>query len=349
MASITKRGRRWLVQVRRKGEAPQSRTFSTQADARAWAVSEEARIERAEPPTPRRLLAATTLGQVVSRYMLEVTPAKRSAATEAQRLKQFQRDKLASVDLAALSSDHVADYRDRRLGAVEAGTVRRELAILSHVLEIARKEWGYRLAGNPVKDIRQPALSNARDRRLQPGEFDRLLAATDGSRNRHLKPIVRLAVETGMRRGELLDLKWSHIDLARRVVHIPITKTGKPRTIPLTDGAIEVLGGREQVGDVVFPITSNAFKLAWGRAVLRSGLDDLHFHDLRHEAVSRFFEIGLSLPEVAVISGHRDPRMLFRYTHLRPHELAQKLAGRRWQDLSQTCQHASASSEARAA
>ena len=178
MASITKRGKLWLVQIRRKGEPPQSCTFPTQADARAWAIAEEARIDRAEPPTPRKLLTATTLGQLIERYKLEVTPHKRSAETELSRLRQLGRDALAQRDLASLNSTDIAAFRDRRLLTVQPGTVRRDLALISHIFEVARKEWGFRIPSNPVKDIRQPPLNNARDRRLEEGEFQRLLNAT---------------------------------------------------------------------------------------------------------------------------------------------------------------------------
>lgn len=332
MASITKRGQRWLVQIRRKGEQPHSRTFSVQADARAWATAEEARIDRAEPSAPRKLLEATTLGQLIDRYRIEVTPYKRSAATETARLRQLRRDALACRDLAALDSTDLADFRDRRLETVKPATVRRDLALLSHVFEVARKEWGFRTASNPVKDIRQPPVQNARSRRLEPGEYDMLLDAASRSRNPYISAIIRLAVETGLRRGELVALSWPCVDLDHSIARIPVTKTGRPRAIPLTDEAVAILRllSRDH-GDVsVFPISANALKLAWQHIVKRAGLLDLHFHDLRHEAVSRFFELGLSLTEVALISGHRDPRMLFRYTHLRPTALATKLKGLEW-------------------
>lgn len=334
MASITKRGQRWLVQIRRKGEQPQSRTFSVQADARAWATAEESRIDRAEPAAPRKLLEATTLGQLVERYRAEITPYKRSAVTETARLKQLARDALACRDLATLNSTDISAFRDRRLQAVKPGTVRRDLALLSHIFEVARKEWGFRTASNPVKDIRQPALQNARSRRLDPGEYQALLYAASKSRNPYVALIIRFAIETGLRRGELVDLSWSCVDLAQRIAQIPVTKTGRPRAIPLTDEAVAILRvmSRKCSDDRVFPVTANASKLSWQRIVKRAGLQDLRFHDLRHEAVSRFFELGLSLTEVALISGHRDPRMLFRYTHLRPESLVEKLRGRAWSE-----------------
>jgi integrase len=331
VATITKRGERWLVQIRRKGVPPSSRTFGSKTDAKAWATIEESRIERAEAVSPRRLLAATTYGAILRRYREEVTPLKRSAATEIQRLKQLERDTLAETALSNLDSTTLAAYRDRRLKSVRPATVRRELAIISHSLEVARKEWGFGLPNNPAKDIRQPPLSRGRHRRLEKGEWLRLLAALSACRNQRVAPLVKLAIETGMRRGELVALRWENINLGTATLHIPDTKTGYARTIPLTDNAVAILKALEGRAGCVFAITTNAFKLAWVRVVDRAGLTDFRFHDLRHEAISRFAEMGLSTVELSVISGHRDPRMLFRYAHLRPADLAKKLAGRSWE------------------
>jgi integrase len=117
-----------------------------------------------------------------------------------------------------------------------------------------------------------------------------------------------------MRRGDLLALTWDNVRLGERTTHIPDTKTGVPRTIPLTDAALAVLDGCGGVGATarVFPMSMEGLKQGWERVRVRAGLGDLHFHDLRHEAISRFCEMGLTIPEVALISGHRDIRMLFR-------------------------------------
>jgi integrase len=141
--------------------------------------------------------------------------------------------------------------------------------------------------------------------------------------------MVELAIETGMRRGELLNARWHHVSIAKRTLRIPITKNGYPRTIPLTAHALVILESLKELtqgDDRVLPLTLDSMKMAWKRVIKRAKLDDLHFHDLRHEAISRFFEAGLNVPEVALISGHRDPRMLFRYTHPRAELVAEKLA-----------------------
>ena len=121
-------------------------------------------------------------------------------------------------------------------------------------------------------------------------------------------------------------MTWNNVDLDCRRVHLPITKNGSSRDVPLSSKATEVLRGQYMKNlPCPFPVTDNAFRLAWNRLRSRADLGDLRFHDLRHEAISRFFEMGLSMPEVALISGHKDPRMLFRYTHLDPSHLLTKI------------------------
>ena len=167
----------------------------------------------------------------------------------------------------------------------------------------------------------------ARNRRLESGEFERLEEAAKQTKNPHIWPIIVFAIQTGMRRGEILGLRWEHVDLDRRIAFLPLTKNGSSREVPLSTKAVQVLTAQRQRNDAQspFPVTPNGFRLAWERLRCRAGLSDLHFHDLRHEAISRFFELGLNIPEVAVISGHKDPRMLFRYTHLTASDLVDRL------------------------
>lgn len=332
MASISKRGNRWTAQVRRKGIPSRSKTFATRSEAKAWASVEEAKFETGDLIQDRHMLRSTTLGAILLRYELEVTPRKRGEESERLRLAKMRRDPIASVSLLNLTPSRLATYRDRRLEVAKPATVHRELALVSHVLDVARRDWGIVMAANPVCQIRKPSPGAARDRRIGPGEYERLKAAAKDTRNPDVVLAIELAIETGMRRGELLALEWKHIDLASRIAHIPITKTGVPRTIPLTLKAVELLAERTVKEGIVLPVTGNALRLSWTRITKRAGVADLRFHDLRHEAISRFFELGLSLPEVALISGHRDPRMLLRYTQLRATDLVEKLARRPWDD-----------------
>jgi integrase len=331
MATITKRKTGWNVQVRRMGYAPRSKTFRTKPEAQAWARKQEALMDaKALPPTDA-LLKQTTLAQLIDRYRLEVTPKKRGRLAEDCRLRRLIRDPIADLQLASLSPQHLADFRDRRLQSVKPASIRKELYLIGSAIDVATKEWGFPFQSNPMRRIALPVAHDARDRRLQPGEAVRLRTAIAMCRNKLIGPVVELAVETGLRRGELLNLTWGNVDLGRRVAHIPVTKTGKPRTIPLTDRAVVVIKGLPHTADRLFPVSGTAVRLAWNRVRERAGLRDFRFHDLRHEALSRFCELGLSVPELAVISGHKDPRMLFRYAHLRADDLARKLSGLTWE------------------
>jgi integrase len=164
---------------------------------------------------------------------------------------------------------------------------------------------------------------------LYGGELEQILEAAEKCLKPHLRAAIKFAIETGMRRGEILNIQWQHIDRLARTLAVPITKTGHPRVIPLSPEALGILDAQREANEPrPFPLTSIAFALAWKRLINRTGIHDLHFHDLRHEAISRFFEMGLSVPEVALISGHKDYRMLARYTHLRAEDVASKLWAR---------------------
>jgi len=328
MATIRKRGDKYQVQIRRLGQLPISRSFLHKSDALEWARHMEVKADRGELPAPVSLLEKHTLRQVLERYRDEITINKRSAATEAYLLNAFLRQPMANKPLSGTLPAHFSAYRERRLKQVKPGTVNRELSIIKHALDIAKREWGIPIPVNPLADLRKLKIRNSRNRRLSKDELSRLQEAVSESRNLYLMPLIRFAIATGMRRGEILRLRWSDIDSQKRTLHIPITKNGHARTIPLSAKALDVLAElRNMTGNSpeVFPMSDNAAKLAWQRLVARAGVPDLHFHDLRHEAISSFFERGLSVPEVALISGHRDFRMLFRYTHLKAEEVAVKL------------------------
>jgi integrase len=325
MATIRKRGSSWQAQVRREGYPPLSKSFASKSDALAWSRDKERAIDRGELPLGVRELKGLSVRDLLLRYSETVTPTKRGAGPEQYRIRTILRHELAQVALSRLSPAAIAQYRDDRLQLVQPGTVRRELAILQHCLEMAKREWGVPIPANPVRQITLPEAQRPRERRLAEDEGNRLTSAATASAW-YLHPLISLAIETGMRRGELLSIRWKDIDLSTRTIRVLKTKNGYPRTVPLTPGAIHTLSVIAKTEDRVFPVTPNAVRLAWERLRRRIGLEDLRLHDLRHEAVSRFFEAGLNVPEVALISGHRDPRMLFRYTHPRPELVAEKLA-----------------------
>lgn len=336
MATIRKRGpQQWEAQVRLQGWPTQSKSFPTKVEARQWANALEADMIRGLY-VDRRSLDQIQLGDLLDRYMREITPTKKSQQTEQIRLQAMLRDPIAGMKLSELSGRRVAAWRDQRLAKVTGSTVNRDLNLLSHVLNIALKEWDIPVS-NPVANIRRPKNNRGRERRLSSMEEDKLLAAlrpTDrkengqftGPQNSWMEPLVLLALETAMRRGELLKLTWDQTFLEERFVRLLDTKNGTSRDVPLSSRAKSLLASlpKDKSGRV-FPISDNAVKLAFTRAVKRAGIADLHFHDLRHEATTRLSEKLENVLELSAVTGHKSLNMLRRYYHPKASRLAEKL------------------------
>lgn len=335
MATIRPKGDSWHVQIRRKGYPIQTRTFDSKKEAERWARVIEAEMDKGVY-IDRGEAEKNTLHDILGRYAREVSPTKRGADLEKSRIAALQGEKFAQIKMAALSASHLATWRDERLKTVSGSTVNRELNILSAVINRARKEWSIHCE-NPVALLSRPKENKARERRLVGDEETRLLEKLDcpprqkgkivGPQNTWIRPLVLLALETAMRRGELLALRWEHVDLTRKVAHLPLTKNGESRDVPLSNAAVALLETHpHSIDGRVFPVTADALKKAFTRACERAGIVDLHFHDLRHEATSR---LALKVPNVillARITGHKDLKMLNRYYHVSAEELAEMIA-----------------------
>lgn len=327
MATVRKHRDKWQVQIRRAGLRPMSQSFALRKDALEWARHMERQADRHELPTDPKALQRVTLGDLVRRYRDAVSPRKKTVATETIVLNAFSTHRICARRLSELRTEDFAAYRDERLKVIKPTSLKRELVPIRHLFEVARNEWGLPFKENPLDKLKLVAPDQRRERRLREGELSRLIDAARSRRNPLIVSIIRFAVTTGMRRGEILAMSWKHLDRVQRSLLIPETKTGQSRTIPLTASALAVLSEGGSDNDPVFPITANAFRLAWERVKLSAGIEDLHFHDLRHEAISSFFEMGLSTPEVALISGHKDMRMLFRYSHATRQSILKRLDG----------------------
>lgn len=343
----------WKAVIRKTGFPTASKTFRTKRDAEDWARRTEDEMVRGvyiqRAPSERM-----TVADAIKRYLTEVSPTKRpaSAACDARHSKPLTQ-RLGKYSLAALTPEIIAKYRDERLAGLDRkdakgrpdprprspNTVRLDLALLGHMFNTAIKEWGIGLPHNPVQSIRRPAPPPGRERRLTPKEEQRLLDAVAAHSNPMLSWIVRIALETGMRSSEITSLRCSQVDLERRIIRLLETKNTQPRTVPLNRRATETIAealnhpARPADTDLVFfgePGLDGMrrpynFNKVWLEIKESIDLKDFRFHDLRHEAVSRFVEAGLSDQEVAAISGHRSMQMLKRYTHLRAEDLVTKL------------------------
>ena len=326
MATLEKRGDYWRVRIRRNGFPVQTRSFDTKAVAARWARDIESEMDKGIF-VDRTEAEKNTLGDILDRYLDEVTPLKRGAAAEKSRLLALTRRTIATIKISALSGKEFSRYRDERLKAVAPATVNKELNLIAHAIETARREWGIHLPENPVRLVRRPTPAKPRDRRLIADEGTRLLSACEGAHNPFLLPIVKLALETAMRQGELVSLEWKHVDLKKQTAYLPETKNGEARGVPLSLVAVATIRAlpASTTGKLFPGVTTEAVKRAFMRACERAGIENFHFHDLRHEATSRLFEKNLNPMEVATITGHKTLQMLKRYTHLRAEDLALKL------------------------
>ena len=341
----------WKALIRKTGFPATIKTFRLKKDAEDWA-------RRAEDEMVRGLFVQRapaekmTFAKAIERYVDEVTKTKRPG-TQSREVKRVA--PLAAFfgrySLAGITPDLVAQYRDARLAGEDrrneagepvpraANTVRLELALMGHLFTVATKEWGLGLTYNPVANVRRPAPGAGRNRRLDPAEETKLFAAVDEHSNPMLGWIVRVAVSTGMRSSEITSLRRNQVDLTKRVVRLIETKNTLPRTVPLSTEATAIFV--EALEHPIRPIDTDLifygepgkdglrrpynFNKVWMDIKKSVGCADLRFHDLRHEAVSRLVEAGLSDQEVSAISGHKSMQMLKRYTHLRAEDLVAKL------------------------
>jgi len=320
MATISQYRGKWKCQVRKEGLPSHSKTFSRKADAIVWGNEIEAQMHKGiiTRTTTNQTL---TVREMLARYLQEESIHKASHADDRGRSKPLY-DALGAYRVHTLTPQRIAQYKRDRLIHVGPQTVVHELNLLHRTYVIAVQEWGIVLPEG-IPKTKRPTLPKGRDRRVSEKEIGMILLATGSA---ELGTIVRLAVETAMRRGELFGMRWEHVDWERRSVYLPKTKTDTPRTVPLSTKAVVLLQNlHAKESGPVFSMAQDSATRAFCRAVQRAGLHNLRFHDLRHEATSRLFEKGLNVIEVARVTGHKTLSMLNRYTHLDVRHIAAKL------------------------
>ena len=324
MASFRKRNGKWQAQIRSIAVGSISKTFSLKSDAQHWALSKEQSIMVGHSVRPSRSLY--TLGDLLERYRSEITPNKKSYLAEDRRIRHLLRSNIAQQRLKNLTPGVFARFRDERLKDGRRAC-QYDLVLMRHAFEIARKEWDFFDINNPLLGIRFPSANRPRERRLELGEYETLLKVAKSCFNPFVAPLIALAVETAMRQGELLSLTRNDIHLTDRIVRLEYTKNGERRDVPLSRPAVDIFSSLLKARNdfVIFNCSPSAVRQSWRRLCRRAKITNLTFHDLRHEAISRLFEKGLSVPEVALISGHKTPSQLFRYTQLRARDIVMKL------------------------
>ncbi len=341
MATYQKRGETWRAMIRLKGFPAITRTFDNRADAVEWGERRERdmRAGKWTPPTPTAATHGMDLNAVARKYHADSKHHVRPVTLH--NIDFFIRSLpklapwLAQKAISDITPQDIARYRDDRLKTVCPSSVNQELKRLSAIFAYAIKERGL-IEKNPVQSIRKPPGTPSRDRRLLPDEEARLITSARKLGKAWLADMILFALETGMRRGEIVKMRYEHILWERSALIIPLEndKIAKGRTIPLSAPALAILRENTRDGDPVVwrtqdqqkPITGALIDIFFRRAKHALGIENLHFHDLRHEALSRFSERGLNPLQTAAISGHQSMQMLKRYTHLQPEDLADLIA-----------------------
>jgi integrase len=269
-----------------------------------------------------------TVGALFKRYIHEGKHLrKKDHANIVYRVNNFLNDTITDTNLLRLSTRHIAEFRDRRLVHWSPSTFNKHKSLLSIVIDTAMNDWDIYIPHNPCRSFKREKEARPRNRILQGDEYDRLMTACEKSKNPYLKAMVEFSIEEAVRQGELLKLTYDDINMQNRTALLRDTKNGEDRTIPLSNKALQILMSvpRNLYGRV-FPITRDSLKFWWKQALKEAKLKDFVWHDLRRHSCSFLFEKGLSVPEVQLISGHKDPRVLLNtYTKLDPVKIAKKL------------------------
>jgi len=342
MPTITKLpSGKYRAQVR-IGGVYRGATFGTKREARDWATIVEGQAHHVAAsgfaPPPKD----ATLADLIDKYLETVAthPGKTKAAT----LTMFKRDALGKVSLSALSAMVLADFVDRRLAQGAGGvTVAADLSFLSAVLKWARHARRWDLPAHLPADARASLVhrrvstrSRERDREPTPEELARLYAHWQACRRQRIdmETLCRFALASGMRQDEICRIEVDDVDRAARTVVIrdrkdPRVKQGNDQVVPLLPDAWAIvaplLDGR--AGERIFgDLRTASVSTAFTRACQQLGIVDLHFHDLRHAATAQFFRMGLDIPRVALLTGHKTWQQLRRYTDIKPSDVHEAVA-----------------------
>lgn len=313
MASIRKRGKTYRVEIRKANPAFYATdSFPTKQEAVAWA----AKVEGEWYANKRGNVPNRPLGDLLVRYGQDVSVKKAGARWERLRLDLIGRDPIGAVRLPELNSTHFAEWRDRRLKQVSPASVRREWTLLNHAMNIAVKEWRW-LSANPLRDVTRPPQPQDRDRRISPAEIEQLLIAFgwDGEPttvSQRVCAAFLFAIETGMRAGEIAALTWPLV--FEHHLHIPKSKNGRKRDVPIFPETRAILDKLPKGGPEVFNLKPAQIDALFRKARDRTPIQDLHFHDTRHEAITRLATVRkLDILDLARMVGITNLKQLLTY------------------------------------
>jgi integrase len=344
MASIRKqKSGSWRVQVRRKGRSV-SENFVRYEDAKRWALDAERQIDRGETPATSRIAKLRTFGDLIDLHIADMKSVGKAPGRSKDATLRMLKRELGKLNMAELDRERVVRF-GRKRAAEGAGpvTLSMDIGAIKLVMQHAAAVHGIAVRIEPI-DLGRVALkrlglvgkSNERDRRPTDEELQRLFAHWNAN-ERQLIPmsrIVKFAIATAMRQEEICRVAWSDLNARTKMLLIrdrkdPREKKGNDQRIPLLAvsgyDAVALIEEQRAVrandDDRIFPFNHRSISASFTRTCQELAIEDLHFHDLRHEGTSRLFEAGFRIEQVALVTGHKDWKMLRRYTHLRPETL----------------------------
>jgi integrase len=332
--------KRVKVMVRRKNAPSVTQTFRTRREAEAWAMSIEGEILNGQE-SPRIEAMRHTLADAIQRYKEVEFPRKARQAKDQLAQLNWWLARLGQVKLAQLLPSLICRCRDElAMGTTVQGkprqpaTVNRYLAALSHVLSVAYRDWGW-LPDSPMSRVRKLKEPRGRVEYLSDDQRVSLLGVCANSKDPHLYLIVVMAISTGMRRGEIVGLKWRDIDWERRRIVLRHTKNDERRAVPLAPKVLDLLKERAKGNgqdELIFPSVKKGFEgrswdfgRAWKSALRDAKIENFRFHDLRHSCASYLAMNGATTAEIAEVLGHKTLQMVKRYAHLTESHVASLL------------------------
>lgn len=329
MATFAKRNGRVTATVRIKPHPSQSKTFDTLRDAKAWAKELEVKLSAEKQGDYSHI----TLKMALERYRDEVIPSHRGADRDINRINRIiTRDELPIAQpLQDITKYHLLEWRDSRIKDVKGSSVTRDMSLMSAFFNLCVKEWGY-IKLNPIADVSKPSASPHRERVITQKEVDAILqqlqhddATKPVTVGRQVAIIFLLALETGMRAGEVCGLTWDRVHLDLKKVYLHTTKNGRPREVPLSKRAIELLQQMQDINDdKVFILETSTLDAYFRKARKQAGLEGFTFHDTRHTAATRIAQ-KLKLLDLCKMFGWQDPKKAMIYYNPTATEIADLL------------------------
>ncbi len=329
MATFKKRSGNWCAEIRRKGHKTISKTFSTKALAQEWARSIEQQMDSMKF-TDNRSISDLPTRSLIERYMEEFG----SFGKNKQAVLTSLKESVGKVSINNLTGDRLMEFVRDRQWTAGGVTIAIDLTYLKQVLTTAKFLWKLPVSPGVVDECRVmmhyagiDTRSTGRDRR--PSESEIQLLIEHIQQGRYLTPyadLIQFAIASAMRLGEITRITWADLNEIDKTITIrdrkdPKQKSGNDQLVPLLGAAFDIVMRQPKTSDKIFPYSEKSISSVFPRMCAKLGIEDLHFHDFRHEGCSRLFEQGYQIQQVALISGHKDWKMLQRYTQLKAKDL----------------------------